>query len=416
MEKSLRKLFLLLLLFFGVLGVNATPQDSTHFVTASLLTMGPGAEVYSVFGHNALRMQCPSKGLDYCFTFEMEDGLSGYLKFFAGKAKATFVAVPTAQFLSTYLQEGRSVKQDEINLTPHEKQELWRALDEDMMLGPYRQFNLLQNNCTSSSMLMIESVMMNEEIDYGQMPAPMYYNNGNGIRYLSRKSPWAQFLFMSFVGTEADVDWSTEQKLSPEMCADVLRHATIVNHLTGTRRPAIIGKQKILHGQTTIHRPSPVTPTILFSALLALIIIITAAELLETRRTTSSTIPTASTTPPAPTGATNEVGRWARVGKATDIVLFTAQTLCGIVLLFITLLSGLFGMHFNWLLIPFNPLPFLLWLLFRKKSHSTWCKVYLFYTAVLTAFLLITPFITTQLLLPHYLAIATLLVRTAQKM
>jgi hypothetical protein len=50
-------------------------------------------------------MQCPSKKLDYCFTFEMESGLGGYLKFFGGQAKARFVAVPTKEYLTEYQRE-----------------------------------------------------------------------------------------------------------------------------------------------------------------------------------------------------------------------------------------------------------------------------------------------------------------------
>lgn len=99
----------------------ATSQDSTHFVTASLMVISPGNEIYSVFGHCVLHMQCPSKHLDYVYTFETEPN---YLKFFAGKSKACFVAVPTHEFLQQYKAEGRGVTEYELNLTPHEKQEL----------------------------------------------------------------------------------------------------------------------------------------------------------------------------------------------------------------------------------------------------------------------------------------------------
>lgn len=202
--------------------------DSSRFVTASLLVITPGPDIYSVLGHTALRMQCPSKGLDYCFSFETETGLAGYLSFFAGQSHAGFMPVPTATFLAGYRQQGRGVTQYDLNLTPHEKQELWRALDNDMLEGAHRKFNLIQNNCTSMALLKIESILDDEGIDFRRMPAPMYYKNGRGVEYLSRRSPWAQFLFMTFLGSEADTDWPLENKMNPELIIPVLpqRHHT----------------------------------------------------------------------------------------------------------------------------------------------------------------------------------------------
>lgn len=89
------------------------------FVTVSLLLASPGNKVYSVFGHCGLRMQCPSQHLDYVYTFEMENGVAGYAKFFAGQAKAGFAAVPTSQYLSTYAHEGRGITAYTLNLKPH---------------------------------------------------------------------------------------------------------------------------------------------------------------------------------------------------------------------------------------------------------------------------------------------------------
>lgn len=359
--------------------------DSTHFVTASILTVSPGAAVYSVFGHTAIRMQCPSKGLDYCFSFESEPTFDYYLRFFAGKANATFVAIPTREYLSEYKAEGRGVTQYELNLTPHEKQELWRSLDEDMVEGPHRKFNLIQNNCASMSLIKIESILQNEYIAFGKMPAPLTLVNGEYLKYESRLSPWAQFLFTTFLGAEADKFWTTEYRMSPEFFIPVLSHATIRNtDNKNISRPTLTGNSKVLLPlRNTYAEISPFTPNRVFSALLVIsAIILVLVEVLCKEDN----------------AAIKKHVAW----NIFAVVYFFIS----IFLLFVTTVSGLFGMHWNWLLIPFSVVPLFVWLFLRKKQYYN--KIYIFYAVVLALFICIVPWLTCQLMLAHYLIAGTM--------
>jgi hypothetical protein len=252
-------------------------SDSSNFVTASMLVISPGNPIYSIFGHSAIRMQCPSKKLDYCFTFEMESGLEGYLKYFGGQAKARFVAVPTKEYLTEYRCERRGVKQFTLNLTPHEKQELWRQLDNDMLAGAHRKFNLIQNNCASTSMLMIESVLWKEEIDFVKLPVQMTYLNGDLLRYYSRKSPWAQFIFMTLFGSEADVLWNQEYRMSPELLPEILSNAQ--NKESPIREESAPSNKTICNIATKIFSiHSAFTPILAFALLLTFVVLVTIGE------------------------------------------------------------------------------------------------------------------------------------------
>lgn len=62
--------------------------SNPDFIQAYLLVISEGKAFYSVYGHAALRMVCKEKGLDYCFTFEMDMNKSSYLDVFTRKAKA----------------------------------------------------------------------------------------------------------------------------------------------------------------------------------------------------------------------------------------------------------------------------------------------------------------------------------------
>src|SRR5574344_2701363 len=101
------------------LNVAAAAPD---FIHASILLMSEGDEIYSIMGHAALRLQCPSKKLDYCFTFEMNMDESSWIDFLTHSAKAGFAPTETTVFLKQYKESGRGVKQYKLNLSPKTKQ------------------------------------------------------------------------------------------------------------------------------------------------------------------------------------------------------------------------------------------------------------------------------------------------------
>ena len=353
--------------------------DSSNFVTASLLVASPGEAIYSQLGHAALRMECPVHNLDYCFSFSEEPGMGGIMKFFLGKTDAHMIAIPTAEFIDLYKKEGRQVDQYILDLTTHEKQELWRLLDNDYVDPEMRKFNYLQNNCSSVSLIALESVMEDEKIDFNGWPEPYKMINAQIMKYQERFAPWLDFWCTSFLGMESDIYWSNEQRTGPELLVMAIKNAAIISP-DGTRRPMVNGEKQLLP-LVNKFKASPITPAWMFGTLLLLTALITLAQL-----------------------------RWKLrwLPSVLDIVLMTLVTIVGIVLLYTSFVSGLFGKHWNWYLIPFNPLPLVIWLLWHKRTG--FYKVYLLYTVVLVIFILATP-LSEQLDLPHQLITATLAVR-----
>ena len=77
--------FLLFIACWGIMN-RATAQDSSH-IRISLLTCTPGEELYSTFGHSAIRVTDSISKTDVVFSygnFEFTDN-SFYLKFIRGK-------------------------------------------------------------------------------------------------------------------------------------------------------------------------------------------------------------------------------------------------------------------------------------------------------------------------------------------
>ena len=392
MKKLNVKIAVLVLLFVSGFKQNVCSQtdttfvllpDSSNFVYASLLVTTPGEEAYSALGHCAIRMECPIHKLDYCFSFEMgtDSPWFNYLSFFSGQTPAGFLAIETADYVKNYKEEGRGIQQYELNLTTHQKQELWRYLDEDMVAGQHRKFDFIRNNCASMAMIAIQMKMWKEPIVVKKWPEHYKLINGDGLMFLTRNVPWLQIALMTILGSEADVYWDNEHRISPELIIEALSNAVIQSE-DGSERPALTGNHKILSEQTLFPKPVPVTPIWAFTILLALVCIMTALEWWL---------------------------KWRMPAKVLDILLLLFQTMAGLLLLYMTVVTCMFGLHWNWCLLMLNPLPFLLWLFFRKRNGFQ--KVYAFYAVILLLFICVTPIITTQIITAHRLLAASFLVR-----
>jgi hypothetical protein len=273
------------------------------------------------------------------------------------------------------------LKQYKLNLTHHEKQELWRLLDEEMMAGAYRNFNLLTDNCLTSSILNVERSLIGEHLEWGPMRYPQTHSDGHVLRYAAQHSPWAEFLFITFIGTGYD-HWSMmESRIMPATVAQMLREAKFINDSTGASRFVITDPGTTLVESSGKDRATPITPNMVFGCLLLLTLLITLAEWKL---------------------------HWYRAARIYDILLVTAQSFVCLLMLYVTFFSELFVTQWNWYLIVFLPLPLLFWQI-RNKRTALQC--WLGYSIVLVLFILSTPFIGI-LDLPHQLITGSLLIRS----
>ncbi len=355
--------------------------DSSNFVTASLLVIDPGPQTVSAMGHCAIRLECPTHNLDYCFTLENNPEYSTFA-FIMGWTPTHDIAIPTSVFINDFITEKRRVVQYELNLTNKEKQELWRAADIEFTNDGHRLFNYSYDgtdNCTSICLELIEQALIDEEIVVDKTPDILTKNNGTYFRHMSRRSPWVQFLLISLGGTGCDETWNMRNRMAPEVIIPLFSHS----HIEGKHgsRPILKdnGNELVKGGIEIV--PNPVTPVWVFGGLLVIALIISTLQ-------------------------------FFRVGNSLvrtfDIGLFVFQFILGGLLIATSCFGSIVGTHWNWYLIPFNPLPLVIWLIWRKRKG--FYKVYLFYTIVLALFILATP-LSEQLDLPHQLITATLAVR-----
>lgn len=100
----------------------------------SLLTCGAGSEIYSVFGHTAVRILNRDKGTDIVYNYGTFDGYEEdfELKFMRGKLLYYLSEENYQDFIAAYKDEGRWVKEQIIQATESEKKAIQSFLMENM--------------------------------------------------------------------------------------------------------------------------------------------------------------------------------------------------------------------------------------------------------------------------------------------
>lgn len=122
----------------------ALPVD----VSAYYVEVTPGSTYASVFGHAAIRMSCPSAGLDYCFTIKTPEINDEFFDLLFGHLRVGLVPEQTSQFRADYLQQGRGITEYRLALTLDEARQLWKTLDGQVARGLYWDIDYVNNGCT----------------------------------------------------------------------------------------------------------------------------------------------------------------------------------------------------------------------------------------------------------------------------
>lgn len=157
---SFRPWPLLLLLFIGTARAQSTAPAGFDRVRVYLVTVGPGKEVFEKFGHNMIRVVGPASVLgtdqdvDVAFNWGMFsfDQPHFIWHFIQGRMLYWVGAWDYQQELAEYRQNDRSVWEQELNLSPAEKERLWSRLLWDIQPANrnYR-YDYYRDNCSTRS-------------------------------------------------------------------------------------------------------------------------------------------------------------------------------------------------------------------------------------------------------------------------
>jgi hypothetical protein len=128
MKKLIMLAILSMTLFSKVFAVQLSPEAQI-----SLLTCASGNEIYSYFGHSAIRINDPQKGIDYVFNYGVFsfDSPNFIWRFVKGQTDYMLYGYRMTSFMEEYQRDQRSVFEEVLNISQSEKQTLFDALMEN---------------------------------------------------------------------------------------------------------------------------------------------------------------------------------------------------------------------------------------------------------------------------------------------
>ncbi|MCE7066883.1 DUF4105 domain-containing protein [Dyadobacter sp. CY326] len=179
----------------------------------SLVTFGPGDELYSGFGHSVLWVYDPVLRLDNAYsygTFSFDQG-NFYINFMRGYLPYSISVHPLGPQLEYYRAENRSISEQVLNLSQAQKQRLYNYLENNYLpqnrVYPYKFF---YDNCASRLAVALKTACGDSLVYKGYTHEKLSFRQWID-RYAYKQNPWADFGMDLALGTPADEIATAEQ-------------------------------------------------------------------------------------------------------------------------------------------------------------------------------------------------------------
>ena len=208
-KKVAPRLFFIFIFF--QIQFSSLAQDSSH-IRISLLTCTPGEELYSTFGHTAIRITDSISLTDYVFnygTFNFEDD-GFYTKFIRGKLLYYLSAENFSDFKFAYQAENRGITEQLLNLDAEEKIALKQALYENAKeKNRYYQYDFFFDNCTSRARDMLVKYKKNHPTFQPVMPKGTSFRQAIHLYLDKNEKDWSKLGIDLLLGAPTDAIMST---------------------------------------------------------------------------------------------------------------------------------------------------------------------------------------------------------------
>ena len=186
-----------------------TLSDSARI---SLITVAPGEELYSTFGHNALRVYDPANRIDQCYdygTFDF-DQPNFYVNFCRGKLLYTLDVGPYRYFERANLRSQRLMREQWLNLDSTQRQNVFEALETNALpQNRYYKYDFFYDNCATRIRDILREGFMHR-ITFDSSLARQGSTMRQLLRPYLRDKPWTQF------GIDLILGMPTDRKARPD--------------------------------------------------------------------------------------------------------------------------------------------------------------------------------------------------------
>ncbi|HPR31032.1 MAG TPA: DUF4105 domain-containing protein [Prolixibacteraceae bacterium] len=272
LQKLLGRLFAALFIVW-ISSVKVFPQENRVI----LFTCGPGAELYAGFGHSALWIYNPTKGIDRLYNYGTFDFNTPhfYTRFIRGKLDYMLSVTTARSFLNEYNARNIEVNGQTLDLTDEEALRLFQFLENNLLPeNRFYKYDFFFDNCATRIRDVVATAcgdtvvfcVPDENLSFREMLFP----------YMEH-TPWTKFGVNLILGLTADrkaTPW--EYSFLPEYMDDAFRTATIGTE--GKERSLVRSEKAYLPCRLEFSNKKADDPVVVFSFLLLLAVALTLAE------------------------------------------------------------------------------------------------------------------------------------------
>lgn len=355
MMKQLLRTWCLSFVFLMLIPSGSKAFNLSNRAEVSIITCAPGNEMYSVYGHSAIRVFDPAYNYDVAFNYGIFDFSSpNFLyRFCAGQTDYLLGAYRFESFLEEYKKNKRSVYEQKLIISEDEKQKivdflLWNAKPENRV---YR-YNFFFDNCATR----IRDVVANN-IEGGIVYAEKADNKTlrTLIKDYHGRLKWLDFGIDFLISSKADRLATLEEEMFlPDY---VMKQFAAVKRKSNGER--IAGDVQVLYQAPESKAVGSwfTSPAMVIGLLLLLVLVFTAKQF-----------------------------RKQKLNTALDVVLFGINGLGGLLVLWFTIYSEHPAMKANYNLLWLVPLSLLFAVVWPVKK---WRKFTCYYFPIFSGWMIL---------------------------
>lgn len=387
------------------------PTDSAaQRLIVSVLTCGPGNEIYEYYGHSAIRIQRKSGRLanpeqentytdaqisqlpaaqdssfDVVFNYGVFDFNSGnfVLRFALGHTDYICAMEETDAFLEQYRRRGSYVDEQVLNLTQNEANYLLQSLlvNAQPQNRVYR-YNFLYDNCATRVRDKIEEAV-NGTLKYPERPVSRTWRDA--IHFYSHYYQWSTFAQDLVLGSDADEAATGRELEFAPLIMEQDFATTLIQARDGIIYPLVKDSHRIVDLPPLKRATAfPLSPLCVSIILVAGALIIGVAE-----------------------------WKKRKIYWGIDTAIIVLQSVAGCIVAFLFFFSTHPAVGSNWLVWVFNPLPLLgLYWQINGARHHRYYAYHVVAAPILAAFLLALPWIPQHVDAAAILLVVFLLIRS----
>jgi uncharacterized protein DUF4105 len=228
------------------------PIAAHDSIVISVVTMGPGDEVFERFGHQSIRIHDITTGLDSAYNWGMFDFEQEHFiaRFLSGDTRYWMQGYPTLPLVAEYKRQGRSVWEQELNLTSFEKDSVvhyiqWNAKEENK----WYRYDYYRDNCATKVRDILNLVLK------GSIERAVATHE-HGVSYrsetlrLARAYPMINFGMDFVLGRPADDTLSAWAEMFVPMRLQQLIRSIRVRHSDGTVTRLVYRERQLVADDT----------------------------------------------------------------------------------------------------------------------------------------------------------------------